>query len=225
MPSPTAGCSRKRNGTKQDAKDRKIQRKMRVILMRQQIIEKKLVLTMLLIMFGGSSQVMGQVQAAAISNSGLNFFASFGGLKTHVIDYTYNALGVNGGIFIQRSPRFGLEVRGGAYPLYARYSQAPVTAGYRTEFAGPRWHTWLFSGYLGGGMSLAQDAGPHYVPTPARWSPCWQASQGATINLGPWKWSPYQATWTETYTQRRTLSGYSLATGVAYSFKGFSPRP
>jgi len=193
--------------------------------MRQQSIVKKLVLLVPLFVLGGSTPVMGQVQAAATSSSGLNFFASFGGLRTHVINYTYNALGVNGGIYAQRSPRFGVEVRGGTYPMYARYSQSPITAGYRTEFAGPRWHTWLFSGYFGGGMSLAQDAGPHYVPTPARWSPCWQASQGLAINLGPWKWSPYEATWTETYTPQRTLSGYSLTTGVVYSFRGFGGRP
>ena len=129
--------------------------------MRQQSIVKKLVLLVPLFVLGGSTLVMGQVQAAATSSSGLNFFASFGGLRTHVINYTYNALGVNGGIYAQRSPRFGVEVRGGTYPMYARYSQSPITAGYRTEFAGPRWHTWLFSGYFGGGMSLAQDAGPH----------------------------------------------------------------
>ena len=189
--------------------------------MRKQSIVKKLVLLVSLFVFGGSTLVMGQVQPATTSSSGLNFFASFGGLKTHVINYTYNALGVSGGVYLQRSPRFGVEVRAATYPMYARYSQSPITAGYRTQLAGPRWHTWLFSGYFGGGMSLAQSAGPHYAPTPATWSPCWQASQGLAINLGPWKWSPYEATWTQTYTPQRTLSGYSLATGVVYSFKGF----
>ena len=193
--------------------------------MLQQSVVKRLLFVVLLLLLGANSIAMGQVQPAATTGSGINFFASFGGLKTHVINYTYNALGIDGGFYVQRSPRFGVEVRGGSFPMYARYSQSPVTAGYRTEFAGPRWHTWLFSGYIGGGMSLSQDAGPHYVAKSAQWFPCWQASQGLTINLGPWKWSPYEGTWTQTYTSQRTLRGFSLTTGVVYSFGGFHGRP
>lgn len=181
-------------------------------------VVKRLICVVSLLAAASSTFAWGQVQPAATSSSGLNVFVSFGGLRTHVINYTYNALGIEGGFYVQRSPRFGFEVRGGSFPMYARYSQSPVTGGYRTQFSGPRWHSWMFSGYFGGGMSLSQDAGAHYVAKAAQWSPCWQASQGLTINMGPFKWSPYEATWTQTYTPLRTLTGYSLNTGVVYTF-------
>ncbi|MGA2570317.1 MAG: hypothetical protein ABSF23_07340 [Terracidiphilus sp.] len=184
----------------------------------QESVAKKLVGMVPFLVIACGTLAWGQVQPAVAKSPGLNVFVSFGGLRTHVINYTYNALGIEGGLYVQRSPRLGFEVRGGSFPMYARYSQSPVTAGYRTQFSGPRWHSWLFSGYFGGGMSLSQDAGPHYVPKAAEWSPCWQASQGLTINMGPWKWSPYEATWTETYTPLRTLTAYSLKTGVVFTF-------
>ncbi|MGO8759498.1 MAG: hypothetical protein ACLQG3_15365 [Terracidiphilus sp.] len=184
----------------------------------QQTFVKKLIGVVPFLALVCGTLAWGQVQPAAIKSSGLNVFASFGGYRTHVINDTYNALGIDGGFYVQRSARLGFEVRGGSFSMYARYSQSPVTAGYRTQIPGPRWHSWLFSGYFGGGMSLSQDAGPHYVPKPAQWSPCWQASQGLTIDMGPWKWSPYEATWTSTYTPLRTLSAYSLKTGVVYTF-------
>ena len=74
---------------------------------------------------------LGQVAASAVSGSALNVFVSFGGQRTHVIDYTYNSLGVDGGLYVQRSPLIGIEVRAASYPMYARYSQSPLTAGYR----------------------------------------------------------------------------------------------
>ena len=148
----------------------------------------------------GGSFAMGQVRPAAISNSGsgLTGFVSFGGQRTHVINYTYNALGIDGGLFVQKSPLFGLEVRGGSYPFYARYSQTPVTGGYRVEVGSPRLQQFMVSGYFGGGMSLAVDAGAHYKPLPAQWSPCWQASQALIVNMGPMKWKVYEGTLTET---------------------------
>lgn len=183
----------------------------------QQSVAKKIISAAALLVVMCCTPAWSQVQAAATSSSGLNFFVAFGGFRTHMINYTYNALGVDGGFYIQRSPRLGFEVRGGSFPMYARYSQSPVTAGYRTQFNGPRWHSWMFSGYFGGGMSYSQDADQHYVAQPAKWYPCWQASQGLTINMGPWKWSPYEATWTETYTPLRNLSSYSLKTGIVYT--------
>ena len=159
---------------------------------------------------------LGQVAASAVSGSALNVFVSFGGQRTHVIDYTYNSLGVDGGLYVQRSPLIGIEVRAASYPMYARYSQSPLTAGYRAEMQVRR--QFLVAGYFGGGMSLAQDAGPHYVATPAQWEPCWQASQAVAINMGSWKWKAYEATYTDTYTSRRSLPAFSLTTGVFYSF-------
>jgi hypothetical protein len=187
----------------------------------QQSTVRKFLLVASLFLLGESSLAMGQVQAAAVSNSGINFFSNFGGLRTHVIGYTYNALGIEGGAFVQRSPLFGVEVRGASYPFYARYSQSPVTAGYRTEVSGPRWTSVTFSGYFGAGMSLSQSAGPRYTPTPAQWSPCWQVSQSMSVNKGAWKWKPYEGAWTETYTPERSLHGFSLTTGITFRFTGF----
>lgn len=177
---------------------------------------KKLILCLFFLAFGGGSLAFGQVAPAATSGAGLNAFASFGGQKTHVIDFTYNSLGFDGGLYIQPRPLLGIEARAAKFSLYARYSQAPVTAGYRAEFR--KRHTLLISGYFGGGMSLAQDAGPHYVATAAEWSPCWQASQATAIDMGRWKWKAYEATFTDTYTSRRSLPAFTLTTGIVYSF-------
>ena len=168
--------------------------------------------------FGGSSLLFGQVMPAAVSGPNFGAFVSFGGLRTHVIAYTYNALGVDGGVYLQQSPLRGFEVRGATYPFYARYSQSPLTAGYCVDLRQPRLPGFEMVAYFGGGMSLAQDAGPHYVATPAQWSPCWQASQSMTLPMGRWQWKTFDATWTETYTPLRSLSGISLTTGVAYTF-------
>jgi hypothetical protein len=173
----------------------------------------------LLLLIGGCSPLLSQVAPAAYSRSEAGAFVSFGGLRTHVIAFTYNALGVDGGLFTQKSPLIGVEVRGGSFPFYARYSQSPFTGGYRAAMHLSRFHDTELFGYFGGGMSLAQDAGPHYVATSAQWSPCWQASQGANIPVkGHLQWKAYEGTWTETYTSLRSLRGLSLTTGITYSF-------
>ena len=163
------------------------------------------------------SSAWGQVAQSAISATGPTAFISFGGLETHVEAFNYKALGVEAGMFAQRSPLLGVQVKAATYPLFARYSQSPITAGYRAEMQ-PSAHDFALSGYVGGGMSRSQDAGPHYAPTPAAWSPCWQASQGLTIHLGGLRWNPYDVTFTRTYTSLRTLSGLSVSSGFAYTF-------
>jgi hypothetical protein len=152
-------------------------------------------------------------------------FVAFGGLRTHIINYTYNALGIEGGVFAQGSPLVGIEVRAGSYPLHARYSQTPITAGWRTELFGPGIPGMRLSSYLGGGMSKAQDAGPHYVSLPAEWSPCWQASESVTLGSGALNLRPVEATYTRTYTTQRTLQGFSLTTGLTYRFPLHGSRP
>jgi hypothetical protein len=179
-------------------------------------ILKKMIGYLPLLAFGSCSLAWGQVAPAATSGSGLNAFVSFGGQRTHVIDFTYNALGVAGGLFLQRSPLFGIEVRAATFPIHARYAQAPITAGYRLEGRVKR--RFLVSGYVGGGMSKAQDAGPHYVPLAAQWVPCWQASQATALDTGRLKWQVYEVTFTDAYTPLRSLPGYSVTTGVVYSF-------
>lgn len=193
------------------------QKNAQVHVMFQQFVAKRLMILLPLLALGGGSVVQAQVLPAAVSNNGLSAFVSFGGEKTHVIKYTYNALGIDGGLFLQRSPVVGFEVRGGSFPMYARYSQSPVTGGYRVELSQPRLRGFFMSAYVGGGMSLAQDAGPHYVPTPAQWSPCWQVSQSTTIAMGPVRWKPYEATFTDTYTSLRSLPQFTLTTGIIYT--------
>jgi hypothetical protein len=172
-----------------------------------------------LLAVGGSSLLHSQVAAPAYSAPNFGVFASFGGLKTHVINYTYNALGVEGGVFLQRAPLFGFEARGATYPMYARYSQSPITGGYRLDLHAHRLNDLQLNAYFGGGMSRAQSALVHYQATPAAWSPCWQASQSMTISMGHLSWKPYDATFTQTFTSQRTLEGFSLTTGLVYSFK------
>jgi hypothetical protein len=144
--------------------------------------------------------------------------ASVGGMRTQVADYGFKALGYEVGVFAQGASLFGAEVRAGVYPIKARFVQAPVTAGVRLA---PHWalpgHARLF-GYVGGGYSRAQDAGPHYVATPAKWSPCWQVSQEIDFRLGRVRWKAYEATFTETYTPLRNLPSLSLSTGITLNF-------
>ena len=184
--------------------------------MKLRSILKKIVCHLPLLALCGGSLAMCQVAPAAASGSGLNAFVSFGGLRTHVIDFTYNALGVEGGLYIQPKPYFGLEARAATYPMYARYTQMPVTTGYRAEVRVRR--EFLVSGYAGGGMSVAQDGGHHYVPTEAQWDPCFQLSQSTSINMmGRLRWNVYSVTFTQTYTPIRTLQGVSVTTGVVYT--------
>ncbi len=179
----------------------------------------KVQVLMLLPLLAGTLTASAQVKPAATSGgSTISTFVSFGGLRTHVINYTYNALGVEGGAFIQRSPLVGVEVRAGSYPLYARYSQTPITAGWRVEAFQPKSTGIGISGYFGAGMSRSQDAGAHYVPLRADWYPCWQVSQSITIGRGSLTLRPVEATFTRTYTPQRTLQGFSLTTGVTYRF-------
>lgn len=184
-------------------------------MMRNTIL-KTILCGLTLLTCGGCSLAWGQVAPAATSGSGLNAFASFGGQGTHVIAFNYKSLGFDGGVYVQASPLFGVEARFASYSIHARYSQLPVTAGYRAE---KRFHQkYLFAGYGGGGVSLSQDAGPHYVATPAVWAPCFQAAQSMAIDKGRWQWKVYEATFTDTFTTRRTLPALSLTTGVVYSF-------
>ena len=182
-----------------------------------------LILTLLLLVGASSFAQVGPSATGGGRRAGA--FVTFGGLRTHVINYTYNALGVEGGVFAQGSPLVGIEVRAGSYPMYARYSQTPITAGWRVELFEPGIPSMRLSSYIGGGMSRAQDAGAHYAPLPAEWSPCWQASESVTLGSGSLNLRPVEATFTRTYTTQRTLQGFSLTTGLTYRFSLHGSRP
>jgi hypothetical protein len=157
-------------------------------------------------------------QAEPTGSAGARLSASltFGGQRTQVENFGYKALGIGGDIVLQTHPLFGLEARAASYGIHARYAQEPITAGihlesYRRDVYRP--HVY---GFIGGGISDAQDAGPHYVALPAAWSPCWQASEGIVLPVGRVQWKLYEATWTETFTAQRSLGGLSVATGIVY---------
>jgi hypothetical protein len=171
--------------------------------------------------FAGTSASLSWGQALPTASSRFNsgVYASFGGMKTHVEDFTFNALGFDAGLYVQPFSFWGGEVRGGSYPMYARFSQSPLTGGIHLGLLRSRPGWPQISGYVGGGMSKAQDAGPHYVATPAKWSPCWQASQEVDIPLGHLKWKLYEATFTQTYTPLRTLESLSVTTGFVYTIR------
>jgi hypothetical protein len=172
-----------------------------------------------LLLLAGASTAIAQVGPSGTGGGHrIGAFASFGGLRTHVINYTYNALGIEGGAFVQRSPLVGVEVRAASYPLFAHYSQNPITAGWRVEAFQPGISGMRISSYIGAGMSRSQDAGAHYIPLPADWYPCWQASESVTLGKGSLNLRPVEATFTRTYTPQRTLQGFSLTTGLTYRF-------
>lgn len=192
--------------------------------MRGMTMKSKVSLLLSMLLFVGASAVFAQVGPAARSGARIGTFVSFGGQKTHVINYTYNSLGVDGGVFIQRSPLIGIEFRAASYPLYARYPQMPVTGGWRFEAVQPGIPSMRVSGYFGAGMSRATDAGAHYVALPAEWAPCWQTSESITFGQGSLSWRPVEATYTQTFTSQRTLSAVSVTTGITYRFNGYRAR-
>lgn len=189
------------------------------------IMKSKVFFLLSLFLLVSAMAAVAQVGPAATSGARIGTFISFGGQRTHVIDYTYNALGVEGGVFVQRSPLIGVEIRASAYPFYARYPQMPLTAGWRFEAVQPGIPNMRISGYFGAGMSRATDAGPHYVPLPAEWAPCWQTSESITFGHGSFIWKPVEATYTQTYTSQRSLRGLSLTTGVTYKIPTYRSRP
>jgi hypothetical protein len=165
-----------------------------------------------------------QVNPAARAGSGLSIFMSFGGIRTQESNDIYrsqhidHSLGVDGGVYVQRSPLRGVEVRGGTYRMNATYSQSHITAGYRAE-SGNLWDRGLYaSGYVGGGLLRTVDAAGTYKGMPPNWSACWQVSHAMSAKQGKWQWKAYEVTWIQANTPRHRLRGVSLSTGVIYTF-------
>jgi hypothetical protein len=176
------------------------------------------VLALLLVLLAGNTLVRAYAQAlpTAESKRPLDGFVTFGGMKTRVNGYFFNSLGVSAGVSTPISSMLSAEIRGGSYAIGARYAQRPFTAGIGIA-SHSQTHPRLF-GYVGAGSSKAQDAGPHWAATRPQWSFCWQASQGLDIPVGRLRWRMYEVTWTQTYTQLRSLGSISIDSGIAYSF-------
>jgi hypothetical protein len=141
-----------------------------------------------------ASAVLGQALPTASTRLIAGFAVTAGGMNTQLPYYADNALGYNVGLYLQPYSLLGVEVRGGFYPISARFEQVPVTAGLRFEQRESRTRWPMPFAYFGGGFSKAQDSSTGYKPLPAIWSPCWQASQGVDIPLGRIKWRVYEAT-------------------------------
>lgn len=183
------------------------------------ITAKQLCWAALLLLLTGGVPTVAQVAPSARSGSSqLGGFVAFGAQKTHVNAFTFNSLGMEGGLFLQKSPFLGIELKGDVFPYYARFKQAPFTAGYRVSGHLARFHGMEVFGYFGGGMARSQNAGGHYETLDAQWSPCWQGSQGFNIPVGRhWKWKAYEASYTETYDTLRNLQAFTVTTGVTYT--------
>jgi hypothetical protein len=171
-----------------------------------------------------ASVVWGQGLPTATTRFDAGLIATAGGMNTQLPYYADSALGYNFGLYLQPYSVLGVELRGGFYPVSARFEQAPVTAGVHLQRRKPFLARLQPLAYFGGGFSKAQDSSTSYKPLAAIWSPCWQGSEGLDVPLGRIKWRVYEATWTETFAgrrdvPRRDLRSLSLSTGFVYSFK------
>ena len=149
-------------------------------------------------------------------------FVTASAVNTQFPFYADNALGFNFGAFVQSRHPVGGEVRGSFYPISDRFSQAPITAGLRIADRRSSNIRWQPFGYIGGGVSRAQDSGPTYQPMAASWSPCWQASAGLDFSFGRFSLRAAELSWTQTYGPRDDLRSLSASTGLVYRFSFLS---
>jgi hypothetical protein len=168
------------------------------------------------VLAGGAASAYCQAVPTAARSGPIEVFGAFGGIKTQVAAYTFNALGISGGVSYRFSRVFHADVRVGSYPYHARFSQTPITAGLAiASHSKERPQPFVF---VGGGMSKSEDAGLHYVTIPSRWAPCWQVAQGLDIPVGRIKWRLYEAVLTEMDTRQRRLRSVSVSTGFSCRF-------
>lgn len=165
-----------------------------------------------------SSSLQGQAVRENLPFFTPTVFATVGTGNTQFPYYADNALGFNLGVFLQPVPLLGVEVRGGTYPISAKFIQSPITAGWRVGRRHLNNARWLPFGYIGGGASKAQDSNAYFQPTAATWSACWQASAGLDLATRKFGWRVAEVSWTKTFTERRTLHTPYLSTGFVYYF-------
>lgn len=175
----------------------------------------------LLVLCAMSPSLRGQAVPSATSSrwnleSGASVSAN--AVNSQLPYYADNSLGFTVGAFVQSFHLIGAEVRGGFYPISARFQQAPVTAGLRVASRRSPGIRRQFFGYLGGGISRAQDSGPNFQPMPASWSPCWQVSTGLDFSFRRFSWRPAEISWTETFGPRNDIRSLSASTGLVYRF-------
>ncbi|WP_446742998.1 hypothetical protein [Silvibacterium acidisoli] len=183
---------------------------------------------LLLVVFGGARPGYGQ----QFRDADIGAFATVGGENSQFPLYADNALGFNFGAFYQAKLFIGAEVRGGTYPISARYSQAPFTAGYRIGPPVRRSDTATGMSplnrrylapfvYFGGGFSDAQDSGTLYLnkPISADWEPCWQLSGGIDRQYQHFSWRIVELSYTRTYFPLHDIRMATVSTGIVYHFR------
>ncbi|MFT4112677.1 hypothetical protein [Silvibacterium sp.] len=162
--------------------------------------------------------------------SRVGIFATVGGGNTQFPLYSDNSLGFRFGAFYQHSALLGAEVRAGVYPVAARYTQAPITAGYRIglrssegESHSSIWRAsaWSPYAYIGGGFSYAQDSGTLYLhpPTESQAAPAWEFSAGLDHAFRHFSWRIAEVSYVKTYTSLHDLRTPYLSTGIVYHLK------
>ena len=181
------------------------------------LVRKSGVLSILLVLPAWSAQAWGQARPDT-RRSIAGVFATVGGGNTQFPYYADNAAGGSFGAFLQRRTLLGAEVRGGTYPVSAKFTQSPISAGLRVGRLQSNAGRLFPFAYIGGGASRAQESGPTYQPTPAAWARCWQASAGLDFLLGRFSWRVAELSWTRTYTSREALRTPYVSTGIVYRF-------
>jgi hypothetical protein len=173
-----------------------------------------ILLVLLLAFF--SQRSWGQAIYAGTYPPSLGFFVIAGASHTQFAHFTDNSAGGNFGIFFQRSPLLGAEIRVGSYPVSARATQSPLTGGIRMGMTSRRAHV-LPYGFLGGGVQKGSDLTLNHSPTYSHWSPCWQASAGVDIPMGNFAWRIAEVTWLESYASTgNSIRSWNLNTGIVF---------
>jgi hypothetical protein len=165
--------------------------------------------------FAVSAAASGQAPFA-VNRGGLSAFVDGGIQNVQYPSYSDNSLGANVGIFMQPRLLVGLEVRGGSFPVSAKYTQAQVTAGWRVGVQ-PGSRTWMPYVYGGGGLAKAQDVNATGQKV-SGWDPCWQTSVGLDRALGNWSVRLLEVSYRRTYTPLGTLRSAEATTGLVYRF-------
>ena len=161
----------------------------------------------------------GQIGEGTGHLSSAMVFGTFGGENTNLPAYADNALGFDLGASYQPHPMAGLEFRGGAYPISARYMQMGFTGGYRIERQTLFGFPYSPFAYVGGGWARSQDKGLGKTAYPPMWDPCWQADIGFDRVYHNFAWRVAQMSWRETYTPLHRLRSVGLSTGIVYRFE------
>jgi hypothetical protein len=146
-----------------------------------------------------------------------------GATNTQFPFYADNAAGGSISIYFQRSTFVGVQAMASAYPYSARFTQAPLTVGWRvgtlpTGGESSLWTGWNPFIYAGGGFAYSQNSSFDRQPLPGTAAPCLQASLGLDHGHRHWMWRVMEVSWTRTYNSTSQLRTLGVSTGLVYNF-------